>query len=100
MGDYSITAVDRRVDMDRPGPARMRLIFWFWRRPTSRSIRTAPSSPRALIEPVQVTLNTTNGTGSVTLNTAATGSNVTITRAQYRADHRLRDGGRSSCVVA
>ena len=85
MGDYSITAVDRRVVYSGSAgtgpyafnfPVLATTDIAVYKDSTKLTEGTGSSQ-------YQVTLNTTNGTGSVTLNTAATGSNtITITGAR------------------
>ena len=85
MGDYSITAVDRRVVYSGSAgtgpyafnfPVLATTDIAVYKDSTKLTEGTGSSQ-------YQVTLSTTNGTGSVTLNTAATGSNtITITGAR------------------
>ena len=85
MGDYSITAVDRRVVYS--GSAGTGPYAFNFPVLATTDIAVYKDSTK-LTEGTgstqyQVTLSTTNGTGSVTLNTAATGSNtITITGAR------------------
>lgn len=85
MGDYSITAVDRRVVYS--GSAGTGPYAFTFPVLATTDIAVYKDSTK-LTEGTgstqyQVSLNTTNGTGSVTLNTAATGSNtITITGAR------------------
>ena len=85
MADYSITAVDRRVVYS--GSAGTGPYAFNFPVLATTDIAVYKDSTK-LTEGTgstqyQVTLNTTNGTGSVTLNTAATGSNtITITGAR------------------